>query len=214
MATQLGVINESLSMLGDSEIASVELIGLTNERARVMASAWPDAVDECLSSAAWRFASFIVGIAPQGLTIDEQRSYAAPGYSRAFAVPEDHLRTNWLRNTPYGDSQPIRFHYQDGYWHSDVPSLYVSYVSHTFRPPENWTPLFATMVSSYLAWKRGPRLRPSADANELRLKFEAMEDRAKTQDASETPFAWASTGRLVRSRGGYRDGDRNYGGRY
>ncbi len=211
MATQLGVINDTLSMLGDSEIAQSELTDQTRETARVLASAWPDAVDFVLSAAPWIFASRIVALTPFG-EVGEQETYAAPGYSRAFQIPDDHLRTNWLRATPYPDTQPIRFVMQDGFWHADLTMLYASYVSHQYRSPDDWTPLFAKTVAAYLAFIRGPRIRPAADANELRLKYDAMMDQARTVDASEQPFAWHRTGRLVRSRGGHGDGRGYYDG--
>ena len=202
MATKLGVINEALGLISERELAAAELSGGTEESARVMASAWPDAVDYCLSLAAWRFASRLTQLAADGAIDGTEELYAAPGFTRAYPAPSDHLRTNWVRDTPEPLSMPVTFHYQDGYWHTNTAALFINYVSHAYRAPETWPPMFAKVVAGYLAWNKGPRIRPAADTNELRIAFEMILDKAKTTDASETPFSWHAPGRLVRSRQG------------
>jgi len=203
MPDQVGIINDALAQISEREITAAELSGGTTESARVMASFWPTAVDYCLSLAPWRFASRLASLTYLGsIPDDDPAAYAAPGFTRAFLIPADHLRTNWLRDRPEPSSLPIDFLLQDGFWHTNTENLYASYVSHQYRPPETWPPMFGRVTSSYMAWQRGPRIRPAADANELRLTFEATLDQAKTADASETPFAWHAPGRLVRARMG------------
>lgn len=212
MPDQVLVINDALALIAEREITAAELSGGLTEPARVMASAWPAAVDTCLSLAPWRFASRLASLTCLGsLPDDNPAAYAAPGFSRAYAIPADHLRTNWLRDRPDPSALPIDFLLQDGFWHSNSEMLVVSYVSHQYRPPETWPPLFARLVAAHLARQRGPRLRPAADSNELRLSFDVALDQARTADASETPFAWHAPGRLVRARQGF---SRENGGRW
>jgi hypothetical protein len=204
MPDQLSVTNEALSRLAEREITPLELSEGLTESARVMAGAWPQAVDACLSAKPWRFCSRLANPTYEGQPPDEHANFAAPGYSYAYAIPDDHLRTNWVRDRSPPDGLPIDFLLQDNYWHTNCSTLVASYVSHQYRSPETWPPLFADVVAAYLAWRRGPRIRPAADQNELRLTYEAELDRAATQDASEVPFGWRPAGRLTRSRGGWR----------
>lgn len=204
MASMLDTINDALGQLAERPLTAAELTAGSGEAARVMAAAWPLAVDVCLMAAPWRFASFLVEIPYRGKDEDgiDPTLYAAPGYSRAYPLPDDHLRTNWIRDYADQSSLPIPFHLQDGYWHTNSGSLFAHYVSHQYREPEHWPVYFAKTVSAYLAWEKGPRIRPATDQSELRLTYEATLDRARTTDGSETPFSWNPPGRLVRSRGG------------
>src|SRR5882757_3442303 len=99
MPDQLLVINDALAGISEREITAFELSNGSSEPARVFASAWPAAVDFCLSLAAWRFASRMEALTYLGNTTDDPHAgYAAPGYSYAYPIPADHLRTNWVRD--------------------------------------------------------------------------------------------------------------------
>ena len=213
MATQLGVINDALAMLGDREITQAELDADSQEGGRVMKSAWPAAVDQCLCAAPWIFASRVEELTAEGAEEEDPSIYAVAGYDRAWPAPDSHMRTNWVKEYARSERQVEDKVYQDRFWHTNTRSLFVSYVSHDYRPPEHWTPLFAQVVATYLAMVRGPRIRPAADAQELRMRYEKALDNAKTQDASEKPSSRHPIGSLVRSRGGWGSGE-NGGWRY
>lgn len=205
MSTKLQIFNGALRMCGERKLAS---LSENREPRRLLDDEWADnAVDYCLGSGQWKFAKRSVEIASS--------TSVEPGfgYSKAFVIPSDMIRTTALCSDPYQQSPLLRYSQEQGYWFADADPIYVSYVSNDGNYGGDmslWPPEFVLFVEAYLAGKIVTRLTQDLEQRKQTLGLERkylLE--AKSSDAMEGPTAFPPPGRWVATRAGGRTrGDR------
>lgn len=196
MATQLGVYNEALRLLGERQLAS-----LTEDREarRLLDAAWDaNAHNSWLEQNDWNFAL-------RAVKIGSDPSYSAEwGYAFGYQHPEDMVR-------PAGIFQdelmhiPLRDYLDEGqFWFADVsPAIYVQYVSNGASYGGDlglWPASFAKYVAAFLAIEVAPVLKNDVDVEALTRLMERRERDARAKDGLRSPSKPLPTGTWKASR--------------
>lgn len=209
MTTKLLIFNGALRMCGERKLASLS----ENRQPRhLLDDEWADgAVDYCLGAGQWKFAKRTVEIASSvGVT-------PAFGYTKAFAIPDDFIRTAALCSDPYLRVPLLAYSQEQAYWFADVDPIYVSYISNDASYGGDmslWPQEFVLFVQAYLAGKIVTALTQDKEQRKQSLGLERkylLE--AKSSDAMEGPTMFPPPGSWVQARVGRGAGRRDRGGR-
>lgn len=178
MASQLGVYNRTLDLLGCRRIAS---LAEDREPTRVLDANWADVRDYCVTRAMWIFALRSAAAVSAGLpTVDF-------GFTNAYTRPADCIYTYMLSTN--NDFQPILQEAVevDGFYLTRGATLYVRYTSNDASyglSLTRWTPTFAEFVAHYFAAVVGYRLTRNFDL--VKLLYEVADRilvEARSKDA-------------------------------
>jgi hypothetical protein len=197
MATKLGVYNSALIHLEERRITS-----LTEDREprRVLDAIWDGSVKYCLAKGQWNFAMRSVEITPSSSVTPDF------GYTNAFEVPDDWVRTAKISASPTFSVPLEEFSQEGDYWYANVDPLYVQYVSSDTSygfDLGKWDPLFEERVAIRLAFKSSGRITSDKSLKEALFKLEnqAQSDAASV-DAMNGPASFPPMGSWGRSRFG------------
>jgi hypothetical protein len=204
VATQLGLYNSALSLLGDRGLHPS--LGLTEDRPARYAldDAYvgpPTLIDRCLEMGMWRFAKRTVSIAHSGTP--------GLGFQYAFPKPSDFIRIIgiWTEETR---SMPLRRYDSEGAVISaNITPIIVSYVSNGASYGgglANWPASFTEYASAALARLACPRIKAGALADLEKEEAKRLAD-ARSHSAMEGPVIDQPLGNWARARmgGSWRD---------
>lgn len=196
--TKLQLYKGALVELGERTISS-----LTEDRKsrRTLDVVWDNGfVDEVLQKGQWNFAA-------RSALIDYDTSVDPPfGYSRAFAKPDDWIRTLALSAEEYF-IDPLR-NYEDeaGYWYAEEDELYVKWVSNDANyggDLSSWPVNFSRFVEVYLASRVSTALSQNKGLTRDLIGFsDRLLIRAKSTDAMDEAAKTMPRGTWSRSRHG------------
>ena len=194
-ASQLSVYSKALRWLEERQCLSLTE---PREPVRLLNTEWQDAVNACLYTGFWNFAVREIKAIPDSNQVTNF------GYTYSYTKPPDWVRTFQI-------SQDDRFHQmlrryldQNNVWFSDLPYMYIKYVSNDPDFGWNmayWTPGFTEYLAGYLASLLAPRIKQDSakiDAVEKRLKRTRAE--ALSTDAMDLPVGHIPYGTWVTSR--------------
>jgi hypothetical protein len=207
-ATQLGLYNEALRLIGERRLAS---LAENREPRRVLDDIWNDGVvDYCLEQGQWNFAMRAVEIEKSTTTIP------AFGYTNAFDKPNDHIRTAGVCEDEFFTVPLLRMVEEVGFWMADIDPIYVRYISNAATYGNDltrWPKTFTKYVAAYIASEAVFTLTQSAEKQGYILQTMARRlIDARSKDAMADPTAFMPQGGWIQSRrgGGRRDrGNRN-----
>ena len=146
----------ALRVLGQPKLSS---LSDTDENRYLLDGVWDEnARDYCLEQGNWNFATRTIK-----LEYDSSVSEPDFGFQRAFTKPTDWLKTVQLASDEYFQCPLPDLGYSDeqGYWWSDIDTLYVQYVSNDSSYGNSlslWPQTFVKYVEAYLAEQAAPRL--------------------------------------------------------
>lgn len=200
--SKFNIFNGALSQhLGERALSQAEFTGNTREAARVLNQTWDDSfVEDCLEEGLWTFATrtsmfdFSPSVQPDF------------GYLYSYNLPTDLMRTAGF----WGDElllNPVtRYAEEAGYWFTDLPTVYISYISNDPNyggDMSRWPSEFVRWMECYLAWRTC--LRITGDKN-LRDELEKTQARlltkARSKNAMQKPTMFYPDGRWVKARRG------------
>ena len=198
MPSQLSIYNGALRMCGERKLASLT----ENQQGRhLLDDEWADgAVDYCLGLGQWKFAKRTVEL---DATPSVTPSF---GYSKAFLVPSDHIRTVALCSDEFLKVPLLEYSQEQGYWFADVEPLYISYVSNDAAYGNDmglWPNDFTLLLQAYLASKIVETL--TQDENQWTKDFK-LDKKYKVDavsgDAMEGPTTFPPPGNWTAARAG------------
>lgn len=201
--TQLSLYNGALRKIKERKLAT--LTDNTEPR-RLLDDVWDGLITECLEMALWRFARRTV-------KIEYDTDYtAAFGHTYRFVKPDDFVRTIGVWHDDRLNTPLLDYLDEGGYWYSDSPDLYVSYVSNATEYGSNfslWPESFKEMFEYQLASGIVGRLSQSTTSQEqVKSMLEEATLTAKANSAMEGPSKMLPTSRWVAARlGRSRRGD-------
>jgi hypothetical protein len=205
VATQLGLYNLALSLMGDRGLHPS--LGLAEDRPARLAlddvyAGPPTLTDQCLEMGLWRFAKRTVSIAASGSP--------SPGFSYAFPRPTDCIRpfgfwTEATRSTPLRDMDS-----EGSVWSANITPIIVSYISNHASYGgllTAWPATFTEYAACRLARLAAPRIKAEAVDSLLKEEARRLAD-ARSHSAMEGPTVEAPLGRWARARmgGDWRNG--------
>jgi hypothetical protein len=183
MTTKLSLYNGALLECGERDLAT-----LTDavEPRRLLDRVWDNgAVDYCLGRGQWSFAKRSMQLAPSTTLTP------AYGYSKAYDIPSDLVRTTAFTSDEYGNTPITQYAVEGPYWFTDVEPVYLGYISNdaTFGGDMVlWPADFVRAVEVYLASRIVKKLTQSEDAEvTLFKKAERMFKDAASSDSMEGP---------------------------
>lgn len=197
-ATQLSIYNGALRMCGERKLASLTE---AQQGRYLLDDEWADgAVDYCLGQGPWRFARRTVELTASTTVTPDF------GYSKAFALPDDFIRTVSLCVDPHQQVPLTAYAQEQAYWFADVDTIYVTYVSNDANYGGNmsrWADDFVLLLQSYLASKIVETLTQDAEKwkRVFQLAKKYRNDLANST-AMEGPTRFLPTGSWARARGG------------
>lgn len=198
MTTKLSLYNGALLECGERPLASLTEEGQSR---RLLDAAWDaDLVDYVLGQGQWKFATRTVELVA---STDVEPPF---GYSRAYDIPEDHLRTTAVCSDEYMNEPLLGYTTEGDYIFSDVEPIYISYVSNgaTYGGDySRWPADFVEYVHAYLASKIIKKLNQSeSDRKTLYSLIKMRLTDARSSDAMEGPTKFLPIGTFVRARMG------------
>jgi len=202
MTTRLSVYNEALTHLGSRTLSS---LSESRESRRVLDTYWnAGLVRRCLKLGEWNFA------------IRSQRLEYEPditpefGYQRAFAKPDDWVRTVAVTTDEFFKEPLHEYEDERGYWWADQDQLYVRFVSDDSQYGGDlslWADHFASFVGYELAVHACKKITNSdTDLKTLQRDRKDALGIARSNDAMDNATKFKQPGGWVRAR--------TYGGRY
>lgn len=209
MTDKLSLYNGALLECGERRLGSLTE---NTEPRHLLDQVWNEgAIRFMLNAGPWKFATRTVELTA---STDVVSGWAAGGYSKAYEIPADHVRTTALCSDPYLNVPLLTYATETGYFFTDVEPIYLSYVSDDAEYGSNftiWPPDFILYAHAYLASriikKVNQKNQDRADIYAL-LKQRLLD--AKNGDAMEGPTRFMPTGSWLRARagGGARRSDR------
>jgi len=197
MANKLGVYNKALVHIEERTLAS---LAEQREPRRVFDALWDDVVAYCLSQGLFRFAKRVVLIEASDSIVPSF------GYTCAFTIPDDWVRTVVISAAPQLDPPLLQYSEETGYWFANATPLYVSYISNDAKVGldlSNWPATFTEYVAYRLAAQSARRLTGKKDlADDLDAKEIKAKRNTKGIDAMNDPPGLPPVPYLVRSRRG------------
>lgn len=195
MATQLGLFNEALRLIGERRLASV---GENREPARLLTDIWNDgAVNYCLEQGQWNFAMRAVKISKSTTSIP------AFGYANAFDKPNDHIRTAGVCQDEFFNTPLLAVLEEVGFWFADIDPIYVRYTSNAGSYGNDltrWPQTFTKFVAAFLASEVVLSLTQSAEKQkeifallEMRLKDARSKDAMADATSFLPPGTWTAS---------------------
>lgn len=201
--TKLMVYNGALRLLGERPLATVSE---SREPRRILDTVWDDgAVDHCLEQGQWVFAT-------RAVKMEYSPSVEPPfGYSRAFDKPVDFVRTAAVCSDEYFNSPLTQYSDEDGFWFSDLDTIYVKYVSNDNAYGNDmslWPRTFLAYIQAHMAMEACMPLtqNESKFGTLLKLTDKRLVD-ARSKDALSQPTKFMPQGSWTASRG---SGSRRY----
>jgi hypothetical protein len=193
--SRLSTYNEALRILGERRLVSLS----ENTPGRLELDAvWDNAFKFVLEGGYWNFATRTVLAAAD---IDVEPIY---GFDYAFLKPDDWVRTTQI--SVHADfSDPLN-EYEDerGYWHANVDTIYVRYVSsdEDYGGDEDaWPISFVKALAAYLAFEVCLVINNNkSDRNDLFQLYEKRLREAKSRDAMNEPTRPLPAGNWTRAR--------------
>lgn len=185
-ATQLGLYNEALRLIGERQLASLTE---NREPRRVLDNIWNDgAVNYCLEQGLWNFAMRAVQI--------DASTTAIPnfGYTNAFDKPSDHIRTAGVAEDEFFNTPLTAYMEEVGFWFASLDPIYIRYVSNAASYGNDltrWPQTFTKYVAAYLAAESVLAITQSAEKQKIAfgLMTERLKDaRSKDAMAEATQF--------------------------
>jgi hypothetical protein len=198
-ASQLGLYNAALSLIGQRRIAS---LSVNEEGRRVLDDIWNNgAVNHCLEQGQWRHALRTV-------QIDYDSGYTATfGYAYRFDKPTDLIRLTELCEDEFFQTPLLQYQDEGVYWFAELQTIYVRYVSNGASYGLNyalWPETFNKYVAAYLAWEALPRIKDSTtDRQELERVMKTRLLDAKSKDALKDPTKYMPEGSWITARRGF-----------
>lgn len=200
MTTRLLLYQAALLECKERKLAS---LSEECEARRVLDDVWDGGfVNDVLSEGQWRFASRSVELTPED---DVETLF---GYTNAFAIPTDHVRTTALCQDERFEVPLLGYQVETGFWYADLDPIYLTYVSNDADyggDLSKWPPKFRRFAEIDLAYRIQPRLTGSgADRETIKKDRKRARTEAKSLDASESPTRFAPQGSWVSARLGGR----------
>ena len=195
MTTKLSLYNGALLECGERELAPSEV----NQASRLLDRAWDaGVVDYVLGQGQWKFATRTAELVA---STDIEPPF---GYSKAYAIPDDHIRTVGLCSDEYLNEPLTAYTTEQGYFFSDVEPIYLSYVSNDALYGGDfarWPADFVEYVHAYLATKIIKKLNQSeSDRSALYTLLKMRLIDAQASNAMEGPTKCFPMGSFVRAR--------------
>lgn len=210
MTTKLLLYNGALTICGERLLHSST--GLTEDRKprRMLDQVWDNgAVDDCLSSAQWKFAM-------RTLRIDYDPDVEPEfGLNRAFNKPDDWVLTSGVCSDEFFNTPILRYFDEAGFWYTDIDEIYVRYVSNHVNYGNDfslWPAKYVNYVKAYLASEIIIGLTNDEKKRDSTIKW--MERKlidAMNKDAMSDPTKFPAPGFWSSSR--YRGSNRDRGNR-
>lgn len=205
--SRTAIINGALRRMGMFRIADKNKERAARER---IEAAYDGEVGYLLERAFWNFAMKTAQIAY------DSSETASVGFTYAFEKPTDWIRTHKVSEDLSDDTGGNLLRYRDegNYWHADITSIDVRYVSSDYGTDnDRWPMSFCNALSARLAEQCAHGLVSESKIAELHKDAKRAESEAKTTDAINEQVQFADHGRWVRARQG-RQGHRSSGTRY
>lgn len=208
---KLSLFNGALLECGERALAS---LSENIEARRLLDRAWESsdgAINYCLGQGQWRFATRSIELAS---SVSVTPSF---GYQKAFAIPDDHVRTVKLCSDEYMNAPLLQYSTEQSYFFSDLDPIYLSYVSNDAAYGGDyslWPDDFTRYVELYLATKVAKKLIQSDEDRKtlFALARKALVD-AKSSSAMEGPTTFPPPGTWTSARIGRSAGRRDRGSR-
>ena len=203
-ATQLGLYNEALRLIGERKLLS---LSENREPRRVLDDIWDGgAVNYCLEQGLWNFAMRAVMIDASTTSIP------AFGYTNAFDKPNDHIRTAGVADDEFFNAPLTAYMEEVGFWFASVDPLYVRYISNASSYGNDltrWPQTFTKYVAAYLASEAVLTLTQNTDKQKviLALMVRRLAD-ARSKDAMAEATSFMPQGGWTTARGSGRVTDR------
>lgn len=195
MATQLGLYNASLKILGEPKLASLS-------EAREPRYALDDVYSEvtlfCLEEGQWWFAR-------REASISADATAPSFGYQYRFAKPTDWVRTMAMSANEFFNDALLDMSDQPAWWYANVNPLYVAYVSNDATSYgmllSQWPATFARYVEYELAYRICMQITHGRiDEAEVGKKRDRAKNDALNKDAMNDTAKILPHGSIVRSR--------------
>jgi hypothetical protein len=202
-ATQLGLYNEALRLIGERRLAS---LAENREPRRVLDDIWNDgAVNYCLEQGLWNFAMRAVSITPS-------TTVPAFGYTLAFDKPNDLIRTAGVSSDEFFNTPLTAYMEEVGFWFADINPLYIRYISNAASYGNDltrWPQTFTKFVAAYLASEAAFTLTQSEEKKKETLTIlGARLTDARSKDAMAEATAFPPQGGWTKARHGSGTRDR------
>lgn len=200
MATQLGIWNGALRLLGERKLASLTE---NREPRRLLDAVWSGgAVDYCLALGQWTFAMRTV-------MVDYSPSITPPfGYRYGFTQPDDMVKVAAVCSDEYFTQPLLRYADERRHWYADLQTIYVKYVSNHAQYGGDlalWPEAFSKVVEAYLAKEICENLTQSESKLErVERDFERTLTSARSLDAMNKPTQFMPVGSWEAARYGNR----------
>lgn len=198
MATQLGIYNGALKLIGERRLAS---LSENREPRRLMDDEWNDGfIDDLLEAGQWVFAIRSVKL--------EYSPSVEPdfGYRKSYNKPDDFIRTVAVCEDEYFNTPLTQYSDEAGFWFCDLETIFVKYVSNDAAYGNDmslWPPSFEDYAKAAMARRivlsltQNKQQYADAQKEERRALSEAL-----SRDAMAKPTAFPPMGSWVRSRTG------------
>lgn len=203
MATQLGLYNEALRLIGERKLAD-----LTENRPgrHDLDTVWDNGlIDFVLEQGQWNFAMRAVKISASTETVPSF------GLTNAYDKPSDHMRTTAVCEDEYFKQPLLHYVEEVGFWFAEIDPIYVRYVSNASdygndltRWPESFTRYVGAYLAAEIAWT------VTQDVEKKTISLQIRDERlklARSRDAMADPTAFPPQGNWTasRQRGSRRD---------
>ena len=209
MTTKLQIYNTALRYCKERPVTLTE----NREPRRLLDAVWADGgVDLCLEEALWKFAIKAVRIDYDPSVVREF------GFTYAFEKPSDWKMTAAVCSDEYYSEPLLRYAHENGYWYSDLDTLYVKFVSNAVDYGYDlsiWPQSFSNYVSAHFANEIVDKLSGGNEQTVARVERHLKDNKAnaKNRDAMNQPQLFPAPGNWVRSRSRLRGDNRDRGNR-
>lgn len=208
MASQLGIYNRALMMCAERQLASLtEAV----EARRNCDLFWNDNfINKCLEQGLWKFAI-------RGAAIEYDPSSSPPyGYSRAFTLPPDFIRTARLSQDERESSPIFDYSEEADFIYCDLDEIFIRYVSNDVIYGGNldaWPETFTSYAVCRLAVDIAPKITSAMNRlADIKSDMKRALADARSKSAMEGPTRFPPAGSWSTSRSG-RIGRRDRGSR-
>ena len=199
--SQLTLYNGALRILGQPKLSALTD---TDEVRYLLDGVWDENAREyCLEQGNWNFAT-------RTIKSEYDASVSEPdfGFRRAFSKPTDWLKTVQLASDEYFQF-PLPdsgFSDEQGYWWSDLETLYIRYVSNDSSYGYDlslWPQAFCRYFEYYMAFQIAPRVMQTKSAiDNIERKFRASHIDALSKDSMNEGVKEFPGGGWTRARRG------------
>lgn len=172
MTDKLTIFKAALAHLQERTIVSLTE---NREPVRVLNDLWPETLAYCLEREYWNFTY-------RAIQIDASTTVVPSfGYTYAFAIPTDWVRTRKMSGVPQFDPPLLDVKEETGYWFANLTPIYVQYNSNDAWHGGNlgaWPASFADYVEKRLAVRACGRITGKSDLLPGKDGLEAKEYKA------------------------------------